>query len=238
MPAWKTSKNFSTVRRFDVLALCDSQDKDFPTHLMLCNEPTQRDDVVSASPLLITHMMPPLRKDDKTPVEMVGNPGLSVEQEKIIEVFLQERFDEIKEVKLRNRSFKRRDQYRIHPAFTKPNKDCAYWRFSCVGFVLATYEEAGLFLLSAKIPKKNLDELKALYCNSDLDDEQFRKDMGIGDGTEWPILFGGYVLNALNESPAKIKSPRRFAPRAGDEFFPSRHGGGKFSSVVQAFKPK
>lgn len=181
MPAWKTSNSPSTIRRFDVLARCDSSNDEFPTHLMLCNEPAQRDDVTSATPLAVTHMMPPLRNSDSLPVEMVGSPDLSDEQEKIIEVFLQERYDEIKEVRLRNSSFKRRDQYRIHPAFTEPNKDCAYWRFSCVGFVLATYEEAGLVVLSAKIPKKNLLDLKAFYSNSDLDDPQFRESMGIGE---------------------------------------------------------
>ena len=153
-------------------------------------------------------------------------------------MFLQERFDEIKEVKLRDRSFKRRDQYRIHPAFTKPNRDCSYWRFSCVGFVLAAYEESGLVIMSANVPKKNLEELKALYSNSDLDNAQRRVDMGIGEGTEWPVLFGGYVLNALNEPHAKIHSSKGFVARSGDEFFPSRRGGVGFGSIIQALKPK
>ena len=238
MPAWKTSDSPSTVRRFDVVAISQSIDKDFPTHLMLCTEPCQRDDITSNTPLLITHMGPPLRGSDNYPIEMVGSAELDEDQEKTIEVFLQERFDEIKEAKLRDNSFKRRDQYRIHPAFTRPNRDCAYWRFSCVGFVLAAYEEAGLVLLSTKVPKKNLEELKALYSDPRLDDQQFREDMGVSNGTEWPILFGGYVLNALDQSKAKIQSPKGFVPRSGDEYFPSRRGGGGIGTIIQAIKPK
>jgi hypothetical protein len=73
-------------------------------------------------------------------------------------------------------------QYRIHPPVTKPSRDCNFWRFSCVGFVLAAYQDAGITLIGNVKPGKRLDQLKRIYADARLDDPAFRADMGIGHG--------------------------------------------------------
>ena len=229
MPASKLSDVPTTIQRFDVLVLAPVSD-DFPLHLMLCNENDDRDDVTHVTFLNIVHMGPPLAEQRRERFFAFGSAELEERERPKIGAFVKERIAERAELRvLAKEAGQRWDssaQYRIDPPVTRPSRDCTYWRYSCVGFVLAAYKSARIELLSQSRPLKDLQQIKAIYKNCDLGSSEFCERMGIGEGNQWPIALVGYVLNSLNRLPQEIRgegaSP--FEPVDGDEYFPSRRG--------------
>ncbi len=92
--------------------------------------------------------------------------------------------------------------------------------------MLSAYEETGINLIAAPLPLKDLGQIKAFYPDPRLDDPDFRNDMGIGEGTEWPVALAGYVVNAFDQPAEDISGDghRPFQPVEGDEYFHSRRG--------------
>jgi len=122
-----------------------------------------------------------------------------------------------------------REQYVICPHVENVLRDdhtILYRRFSCVGFVLEAYRDAGISVLLTDLappPLVGLDALKTQYPEfaKILDRPRERKKLGIpGDGP-WPVVLAGYVLNALARPEREIRTTPYLA-RAGDEFFPPR----------------
>ena len=101
-------------------------------------------------------------------------------------------------------------------------------RFSCAGFVIEAYREAGINVLQTgrgELPLVSLDALKAQYPFAErrLDKPEDREKLGIpGDGP-WPVVLAGYVLNALDRPGAEVRSST-FRAIDGDAYFPSRRG--------------
>jgi hypothetical protein len=227
MPATKLSNQATTVLRFDVLAIAPLE-ADQPLHVMLCSEKNDREDVTVESELRVAHMGPPLGEKRAVKSHAVGNAGLTDDQRRQIETFVNERFEEVKQLRALARIAKEQwnsaKQYRIHPPVTKPSRDCNFWRFSCVGFVLAAYQVAGITLIGDVKPRKRLDQLKRIYADARLDDPAFRADMGIGAGDDWPVVLAGYVMNALNRPTVQICGPGSipYEPSEDDEYFPPR----------------
>lgn len=227
MPTTKLSNQATTVLRFDVLAIAPLE-ADQPLHVMLCSEKNDRKDVTIESELRVAHMGPPLGRKRAVKSDAVGNAGLTDDQRRQIETFVNERFEEGKQLRdlarIAQEKWDPAKQYRIHPPVTKPSRDCNFWRFSCVGFVLAAYQDAGITLIGDVKPRKNLDQLKMLYADARLDNPAFRADMGIGTGDDWPIVLAGYVMNALNRPTVQIHGPQTilYEPSEDDEYFPPR----------------
>jgi len=227
MPASKLSQHATTVGRFDVLAIAPVE-ADQPLHVMLCSETTDREDVTVESQLRVAHMGPPLGEKRAVKSHAVGNAGLTDDQRRQIETFVNERFEESRQLRVlarrANEDWGPAKQYRIHPPVTKPSRDCNFWRFSCVGFVLAAYQDAGITLIGKVKPRKTLDQLKMLYTDTRLDDPAFRADLGIGTGDDWPVVLAGYVMNALNRPAARIHGEQSipYEPSEDDEYFPPR----------------
>ena len=86
---------------------------------------------------------------------------------------------------------------------------------------MQAYEEADVVILSDELPHVGLQELKRTYPDAadELDDPEFRRQMGIGDGTSWPIVLVGYVVHSLNRNSGEIRS-LPYQAKQGDEFFP------------------
>ncbi len=86
-----------------------------------------------------------------------------------------------------------------------------YRKFSCVGFVMACYEEgAGVSLLDlahTDFPRIELHVLNAAF-DGNLDDERLRERLGIVGRPPWPIALGGYVLHALTRSASDVRRSR------------------------------
>lgn len=228
MPAQQLNENPKTVRRFDILA---TGANGLLEHAMLCDIASDRSDVTSSTELQVAHMGPPLRRQRSHTADAVGGTTLTEAQARQIETYANERFEESRALhelaKMSGTPWNAEKQYRINPPSTPPNRDCSYWRFSCVGFALAAYGNAGLYLVSKNCPGKNLDEIKKLYPDERLSDPQFRSDMGIGEGTEWPIILAGYVMNALDRPVEDFhrEDALPYEPIKGDEYFPSRRQG-------------
>lgn len=225
MPAWRLSETPCTVQPFDVLGEC-RDNPDLPLHLLLCNEAGVRNDVTVNVGVAIAHMGPPLGQRPSRRVHSVGHASLSDDQRSRLDAFVKERLGELTFVKQQLAAANKRldAQYRIHPAYTRPSRACQFWRFSCVGFVLATYQHIGIELVASPADEKSVDALVALYGDPRLHDPDFRQDMGLSsDRNAWPVIFPGHVLNSLRRQPIEIHGPHavRFTPQAGDEFFPS-----------------
>lgn len=112
-------------------------------------------------------------------------------------------------------------EYVIHPPFIEPDEAVSLWRFSCAGFVLRAYREAGLVLLELEsIPSVNLETLKQAYPRFGrlLDRSEIRTQLGLGEGNEWPVILVGYVLHSLARDRAEIAAGP-YIVRPGDELF-------------------
>ncbi len=172
-------------------------------------------------------MGPPLGATTRQ-LEALGTVTLDDErgERRKIKIFVDERLLERKAQEERLKLLKGRNRvcadYVIHPPFLEPDADTSLWRFSCVGFVLRAYMEARIQLLDlARLPPVSLETLKSIYrpMAARLDDQQFREQLGIGDGDNWPVAMAGQVMNSLLRDPGDIRR-EPFVPQQRDERFP------------------
>lgn len=85
------------------------------------------------------------------------------------------------------------------------------------------YEQAAVQLIDSLVPMKSLHDLKRTYTDpvllAALNDPAKRVQIGIGNGTSWPIIMVGYLLHSLSRERDAIRlTPNR--PIAGEEYFP------------------
>jgi len=222
MPTWRLGTNPTAIRRFDVIGQESSSEPEFVGHLALAAE--ERGDCVAPMNQRVVHMRPPLRLEGRCQTDWVGSAGLSEDEETQIRVFYEELRLEYKAAKVRDP----RKQYVICPHVENQydNGTVLYRRFSCVGFVLEAYREAGINMLFSELeslPPVKLDALKSQYPDFTdiLESPSEREKFGIPGEGPWPVILAGYILNALDRPEGEIRSTT-YLPRAGDEFFPAR----------------
>jgi len=230
MPAWRLNEKDRQVRHFDVGAI-DGSDPGFVVHVVLCLAEQPQVVNINARSLTTVHMGPPLEEKSQ-PIDVIGTAlldpdGVQPAERRQIKVFVDDR---LRERKAQDSRLARQSlfdacyaEYVIHPAYIEPGAEVSLWRFSCAGFVLKAYEEANIHLIDVgKLPDVTLDKLKDAYPGLAhlLDDDEVRMRLGIGEGTAWPVVLAGYVVNSLDRSPDVIRS-EAFLPTQGDEFFPS-----------------
>lgn len=226
MPAIRLSDNPVSVNTFDVLVLGND---DLMFHAMLCAETIARSDVTARIALRTTHMGPPLGLK-RFQCNAVGSAELNEDDRRKIRTYVDERNQENEAERSRYRLLRMRwdarTQYQIHPPSSPPTKDYPLWRFSCVGYVLEAYRTARIDLLGNELPKKSIDDLKQLYPDqaNDLDNVDKQKEMGIGEGNQWPIALVGYLLHSLARELNLIRGSdsQPYQANEGDEFFPRR----------------
>ena len=179
----------------------------------------------SVALLPVVHMQPPLQRLGQCHANCVGAAGLTADEQLQIGVFA----DEVELEYAAVHQGKPWQQYVISPHVAEERRDdqtVVFRRFSCAGFVVEAYREAGVDVLRTdddRLPAVSLDELKTQYpaFAESLASSRLRQKLGIpGDGP-WRVVLAGYVLNALARSEDEIRSEPDSAS-AGDGFFPPR----------------
>jgi hypothetical protein len=221
MPAQRLGNQPVSVRKYDVAAQDSDATPDFVGHVGLSDE--QRDDVRSDSEISLVHMRPPLRRGDAgCPVHAIGTAGLTASQLRQMGVFVDEHVSEYEAERIRGLK-----QYVIHPHVREPDADVPCRRFSCAGFVIEAYRDAGLDLIvteAARLPGVTLETLLSAYpdLSDRLRNTAKRSLFGLEGQGPWPVTLAGYVLNALDRTTDEIrKGP--YTPSSGDEFFPPQY---------------
>jgi hypothetical protein len=224
MPAERIGSTPVAIRRFDVVGQdASSGEADFVGHIALAAE--DRLQIVGPSVVHVSHVRPPLEQAGACIASSVGSCGLTVDEQLQIALFC----DELESEYQAAQATGMREQYVICPHvqnIQREDRTVVYRRFSCVGFALEAYREAGIDIVRtnpARLPLIGLDLLKTQYPRFArlLDVPAVREDFGIGGDGPWPVVLAGYVLNALARPNTEIRlTPYR--PSAGDECFPPR----------------
>lgn len=215
MPAFQLSTNPSTLSPYDVVA---SGQGNLPTHAMLFIGESVRKDVTASTQVPVSHMRPPLSSDTQI-VHFIGSAELDASERRLVKDFVDSQKRAVSALKLRQRI----EQYAIHQENDDISPDDTLPRFSCATYVTNAYEQAAIALIDDSVPLKTLDDLKRTYTNpivlSALDDPDRRVQIGIGNGTSWPIVMVGYLLHSLARTPQEIRTTP-YRPLEGDENFP------------------
>lgn len=163
------------------------------------------------------------RSEKPRNVHSLGWAGLTTDEIQQMRVFI-ERLDS--EYEANRITGKPGRQYVIHPHVRETDDRCSFRRFNCAEFVIEAYRYAGIDVVVTdpeQLPGVELDTIVRAYPDhrDSLNNSRFRARLGLEGDEPWPVVLAGYVLNALNRSVEDIRSGR-YAPKDGDEFFPSR----------------
>lgn len=227
MPAWRLDGQSRHIHPYDVGAI-DGPFPGFATHAVLCLVEQPQTVNRDQRNIDVVHMGPPL-ENQRQAIDIVGtvanDVGLDPSQCRRIKMFVDDRLAERKAHDERlarmgglEASF---SEYVIHPPHIEPDESVSLWRFSCAGFVLRAYHEAGLVLVELEsVPAVNLEMLKRAYPRFGrmLDRSDVRTRLGLGDGSEWPVVLVGYILHSLARDRAEIVADP-YVVRPGDEVF-------------------
>lgn len=230
MPARRLEDDFLAISAYDVAGQDSLHDTEFVTHVGLSAE--DRSDICRGTPLFMVHMIPPLQVGGcGFPIQMTGSVPLTVDQQRKIGVFIDERRSELLGQRELPKSWQ---QYTIIPHFRAPDENFSFPRFSCAGFVIEAYQYAQIDLVKrapGDLPLVQLDTLIKAYPDHarHLQSPAIRSGYGLENDREWPAILAGYVINSLaRESDEIVAGPYR--PLAGDEYFPPRRRIQKASS--------
>jgi hypothetical protein len=220
MPAHRLTTHPVHVHLYDVVGRDSPGSSDFVSHLGLATEP--RLNVVVESHLRVTDMRPPLTADTADwPLQTMGTIPLTSDQCERVRVFLDEQSGEYFD-----RLVFGPRQYTIQPHVRRPTSDCSYHRYSCVGFVIEAYRDAGVELVEideTQLPEVSLEQLKQAYPAQaeSLERERIRFAYGLTGQGPWPVVLAWYVLHSLARSKIEIQTSP-YLPQPGDECFPRR----------------
>lgn len=232
MPVFVLSERPVRVGAFDVVGAYRPDGDDFPHHAALADGRRERP-AVRGEKVTVVHMRPPFREGDGMAADLLGTLDPTADEIADIRYFV----DELR-LEFAAAGDGIAGQYVVRPPVERPvirphaeGPDGVLrtrWRFSCVGFVLEAYRQAGVILAEtdeAKLPPIGLATLKAAYpaLAARLDDPVERGRYGLDGDGPWPVLLVGHVFRALDRSAAEIRRAP-FAPRPGDEYFPARAG--------------
>jgi hypothetical protein len=224
MPAWRLDDNPVSIRKYDVAGSDSDGTPEFVRHVGLCGE--ERPGLRCHDELPLVHMRPPLERGERgCPVQTVATAGLTSDEVLQVNVFVDEVSSEYEAAQIRDP----RQQYAIIPherPFPSPDGTVTCRQFSCAGFVIAAYADAGIeFIITEleRLPPVPLDTLVRAYPDMAdlLRNARFRSRYALNGDGPWPVLLAGYVLNALNRPEPKIRTIP-YPPALGDEYFPPR----------------
>jgi hypothetical protein len=223
MPAQRLSGTTIAIRRYDVAGRDSATSPHFIGHVGLSIE--ERDGFGETDELALVHMMPPLEHGgSRSPISCAGTVGLTVDEMRQIDVFVDELRSEYDAARIRSDR-----QYVIAPHardIQAVDGTTTCRQFNCAGFVIEAYRDAGIDLLHTDpnaLPSVSLEILIGQYpaVGQRLLNPRMRERYGIpGDGP-WPVVLASYVMNALARPEVEIRAHPHTA-MAGDEFFPSR----------------
>jgi hypothetical protein len=176
---------------------------------------------MAASGVSVHQMGPPLNSSGTIKVDVFGTADLDVGQKQRIKIF-----KDTHESEHLARKLGKRKGYVICPHVKDEQEEDGtrvFTRFSCVGFVIEAYKNAGIELLVLNaIPSIPIDQVCRAYPDiaEELKDHpKIRGRWGIeGDGP-WPVALCGYVIHSLNRSVMEIRKTA-YSPQTSDAIFP------------------
>jgi len=208
------------IRLYDAIGQDSSDVPNFVRHIGLSLEEGSFTvgDILSVR---IVEMIPPLSDpEDSTAqaVDVVASIELNAIELRQIKAFVNELISEYQLFDADPNG-----QYHIFPHFVERDGDDSCRRFSCAGFVVNAYGDAGVLLIDfTQLPDIGLETLVTAYPDQDrgLRIGRYRAKAGlVGDGP-WPVLLPGYVFHSMNRDPDTCrKTP--YTAQAGDECFPA-----------------
>lgn len=223
MPAHRLTDGGSSIARSDIVGADAKGSKHLLRHISLAAK--SYESVRSGDSIDVNHMGPPLERNCSSVVHAQGTAELNDDELNQIELFIDEHLNE-QEAQAR-RKFA---NYIVHP-HADYSPDQSFRRFSCAGYVVEAYAEAGINVidLKADLPSIYLDTL--FTVNEDLRrierNPQLRQrsgapsleELGLEGDEPWPVLLPGYVFHSLARDAAEIRQvPYRAIE--GDEKFP------------------
>lgn len=232
------------IGQYDVVGMDSERESEFVRHVALAFQ-----DIAGHRPtdsLIVSHMGPPLGLgEDGGLVQTHGVLPLTAGERNSIHIFVEdlemERKAEVDRLKLRIKNEFLAEkyigtlQYCIRPHQDELTRNFCNGvvqlrRFSCAGFVLAAYEEAGICLLDtdeANLPEVLLESLCAAYPDQEtrLRNPAQRANMNLAGDGPWRVVLAGYVINALASTDLALANPRAklpYRPQSGDAYYPPR----------------
>lgn len=225
------------VRVADVLGEDAPNVHGFIRHVALAAE--DREQVTSKTPVAIDHMGPPVGRIDQASLSARAGVALSPAEKDAIEDFRTTVREEMEAAAIAEEEIAKREnrrprkprayQYCSLPhtqTVRRPNGVMLHRRFSCAGYVLSAYDEAGIPLLApethSQFPETSGASLANAYSRNPAElPTAMRVAFGLqdlnGDGP-WPLVLPGYVFHALNRVDKAVRA-EPYLPRAGDEYF-------------------
>lgn len=225
MPASRLSSSPTPVVRSDAVGK-DGRVPRFVRHVALAAREYRS--IVAGDTILVNHMNPPLMRNGDLAVHVVGSASLNDDELKSMELFLREHLQQ-REAESRRRYAR----YVVlpHADWLQEDDELPIRRFSCAGFVIEAYWEAGIQLIDLDgLPEVSLDDLFVVYPELERVEENptlreragalSREELGLRGGGPWPVVLPGYIFHALNRDPGEIRD-EPYCPRRGDGSFPS-----------------
>ncbi len=243
MPAYRLLAGSTDIGQYDVIGVDSESEAEFIRHVALSAIAVPGYNPTNS--LTVTHMGPPFGVGDKSPAHAVGVLPLNEDEQESIRLFINElRIEYLAAVeRLRGRyrdsgkatRYVELAQYCIHPhssPFSRLIGDGTVQlrQFSCAGFIIEAYQEAGIDLLitdETRLPTIDIDMLCAAYSDyaTELRDPDFREKKNLQNDGPWPVVLAGYLINALasvDQAAANPRSSLPYQPLPGDGFFPPR----------------
>lgn len=218
MPAIRVGSRRIDVTLHDAIGE-DGSDQRFVVHLALASEAVYG--VLPQQEVRVHHVAPPA--EGTMAVDVVGSAGLTHDDAKAIEDFLNRHLLEVQAEAMRDRFSRYVLCPHVAPVFGDDG-EVIYVRFNCAGFVVEAYKEAGIQLVDTDaLPRIERDRLAIAY--SVVRSPRFEKlnrqyGWGLDDREDrWPVLMPGYVLHAFDRTCEEIRSTP-YRPQLGDEVFP------------------
>jgi len=225
MPAHRLTELGSAISRSDVVAFDAKGARHFLQHTALAARDYQS--VKAGDDVSVNHMGPPLERDGQSVVDVSGTDELNDDELNQIDLFIDELHGE-QQAQMQRKGSKRDmfPDYIVHP-HTDYSPDGSFRRFSCTGYVVEAYAEAGIDLIDiGSVPPANLQTLTRAYPDLERlarlrrrDGVPSRQDLGLEGEWPWPVLLPGYLLHSLARDTDAIREESYF-PIAGDECFP------------------
>lgn len=221
MPAVRVSETPVPLRVCDVVGYYRTSTASFVSHVALARDPLPS--LVVGVDVAIVEMGPPLR-DSHWAADVVGTSELSVDEVLQIKNFCREHVTEhAARDCIRGRG--RYKGYVIVPHASALEGGTTR-RFSCAGFVIEAYRDAGIDLVDTdpqrlvRVPKDVLSGAFPVVEHPQWEQLNREYKWGLDVGVaEWPVVLPGYVLHALARNVGAIRT-RLFVPSRGNELFP------------------
>ncbi len=222
MPATRLQDKVESLSRYDVVGQ-DGAVPMFVCHVGLAS--SERSEVRAGNGVAVDHMGPPLERDAEILAHVVGTASLTYGQVNQIKNFVNGHLGERRAQEI---DPLRRFVIRPHAEpFRDNNGVTVCMRFSCAGFVIQAYRDAGIDLLDTNeesllpVKRETLGTVYPLVLRSSWAALNRKYEWGLDENDEesWPVVLPGYVLHALNRKVAEIRDGA-YKARFGDEVFP------------------